>query len=256
MARKTRKQTAKKHHHGIKTIPELRQSFDYIDEFVRQRVHSGVSKDQLVKEIQTEWFRVFGKRIQKKNATAFAEHMMQQMKGRRGLRAMTRKKHGGMAPFRGSDTNPGIYLSAGKIPTSTGNYPLAGGEPSAYGALTRYVSGGFAVPEIGGKLPVDYPKPPAGLGSNAVGQHTLKGGGRRLNGKKKGGFILDSLRSAITQMAARPIPSDAPASHFQTAQSSWMGRPIGIPSNPLQHPMGYGLKDTMFPKMVNVKIDV
>ena len=256
MARKTRKQTAKKRHHqGIRTIPELRQSFDYIDEFVKQRIHSGVSKEQLVKEIQTEWFRVFEKRIQKKNATAFAEHMMQQMKGRRGLRAMTRKRHGGMAPIHGTDMAPGTYLAAGKVPTST-NYPLAGGQGSAYGNLTKYVSGGFEVPEIAKGGEYLNPGPYRSTGSNLVGGQTIKGGGRRLNGKKKGGFIFDALRNSLTQMAARPIPSDAPASHFQSAQSSFMGRPIGIPSNPIQHPIGYGLKDTMFPKMVNVKIDV
>jgi|LauGreDrversion4_2_1035121.scaffolds.fasta_scaffold06154_2 hypothetical protein len=254
MPRKTRKQTTKKRHlHGIKTIPELRQSFDYIDEFVKQRVQSGIPKEQLVKEIQTEWYRVFGKRIQKKNATAFAEHLLQQMKGRRSLRAMTRKTKGGAAPFMDPTTQPGTYLSSGQIPTPGGQYPMANGAPSVYGSLTQYIHKGFAYPEIAGKGEYESPMPSATMGSNRA----LMGGGRPLGGgRKKGGAILDSLRSSITQAFARPIPSDAPPSVLQTAQSGWNGRPIGLSPNPVQHPTNYALKDSMFPKMVNVRIDV
>jgi hypothetical protein len=254
MARKTRKQTAKKRHlQGIKTIPELRQSFDYIDEFVKQRVLSGIPKEQLVKEIQTEWYRVFGKRIQKKNATAFAEHLLQKMKGSRSLRTMTRKTRGGAAPFMDPTTQAGRYLASGQIPTSSGQYPMADGSPSVYGSLTQYIHKGFEHPEIAAKGAYESPMPSAHMGSNRA----LIGGGRPLGGgRKKGGAILDSLRNSITQAIARPIPSDAPPSVLQTAQSAWNGRPIGLSPNPVEHPNNYALKDSMFPKMVNVRIDV
>lgn len=262
MARKTRKQSTRKRHvEGIKSIPELRQSFDYIDEFIKQRIQTGLTKDQLVKELRTEWMRVFGKHIQKKNATAFVEHMMHQMKGHRKLHSRMTRKQGGAAPLSGAPfmdptLQQGVYLSAGKPPTADGHFSTALGDNSVYGSLTKYISSGFTQPEIGTKIPHDTPMPSASMGQNRA----LVGGGRalRANGsrKKRGGFILDSLRSSITQAFSRPIPSDAPPSMFQTAQSSWYGRPVGISPNPIQHPPNYALKDTMFPKMVNVKIDV
>jgi hypothetical protein len=253
MARKTRKQSTKKRHlQGIKTIPELRQSFDYIDEFVKQRVHYGVPKEQLVKDIQTEWYRVFGKRIQKKNATAFAEHMLQHMRGRRVLRSATTRKRGGAAPVLDYTLQPGQYLAAGKIPTPTGNFPMANDAASSYGSLSRYISSGFTVPEIAGKLPYESPTPSNVMGSNRA----LMGGGRPLGGgRKKGGAILDSIRNSLTQMVARPITSDAPPSVLQSAQSYWNGRPVGLSPNPVQHGMSYAL-DNVIPKTVNVKLDI
>ena len=133
----------------FQTIPELRRSFDYIDEFVAHRIQSGVPKEQLVKELQREWLRVFFKRMEKKSATAFIEHQMElSARKRRPLRRHTKRRHrGGVAPFADPiTTQPGIYLASGLPPTANGAYPMANGTSSAYGSLPAYLTKGMMAP--------------------------------------------------------------------------------------------------------------
>lgn len=256
MSRKTKKAHSKrKQATALQTIPELRQSFDYIDEFAKNRIVSGVPKEQLVKEIQREWLRVFSKRIQKKNATAFVEHLMELTARRRGLRG-TRKRtriQGGVAPSMDPTTQPGMYLASGLPPTSSGHYPLTNGTPSVYGSLTSYISKGFQVPEIAAMSdPVKgqsvFPTPSPSMGSNLV-----RGGSRALRYKKKqGGFLLGSI---FSQATTRPVQSDVPRSILQDAQSSWYGRGIGPSPDQVQRVPHYQLSAPTGVPM-NVKIDV
>lgn len=257
MSHKTKR--AKRTKHAIQTIPELRRSFDYIDEFVKNRIVSGVSKDQLVKEVQREWLRVFSKRLQKKNATAFVEHMMSQTSHRRGLR-ITKKRartHGGVAAFMDPTTQPGPYLAMGMPPTATGNYPLANGAPSAYGSLTTYIGKGFQTPEIASNMdPIKgqsvFPTPPPSMGSNLV-----RGGSRALRYRKKhqGGALSALVGSALTQAFTRPIHSGDVPSPLQGGQAAWMGRPIGVSPDQVQRTPSY-LIGGIPPTPINLKIDV
>lgn len=241
----------------FQTIPELRRSFDYIDEFVHHRLASGMPKEQLVKEVQREWFRVFSKRLEKKNATAFVEHMMERAPRRRGLRATQKRgkqgekskkgQTGGVAPVMDPTTQPGVYLASGSIPTSTGAYPLANGAPSAYGSLTAYISKGFQVPEIAAAGDADWPSPAPNMGSNRI-----QGGGRSLRAKRKGGSLAGSL---LTQAFTRPFHSSAPPSVGQDAQTAWYGRDLGPSSDQVQRQPHYLVGDAML-KPVSVRIDV
>lgn len=258
----TRKTHRAKHGHSSKktalqTIPELRRSFDYMDEFVKNRIVSGVPKEQLVKEVQREWLRVFSKRLQKKNATAFVEHLMEQHSRRRSVRGTRRRIRGGVAPFMDPTTQAGVYLASGTPPTASGQYPMANGAPSAYGSLTAYISHGFQNPEIAATQdPVKgqsvFPtQPPPSMGSNLV-----RGGGRGTRSKRKrdvkGGALVGSV---LTQAFTRPIQSSAPSSILQDAQTAWMGRSIGPSPDQVQRPPSYQVNG-LYPSTVNLKIDV
>lgn len=237
---------------AFQTIPELRRSFDYIDEFVQHRIASGMPKDQLVKEVQREWFRVFSKRLEKKNATAFVEHMMERAPRRRGLRATQKRgkkgQQGGVAPVMDPTTQPGAYLASGSLPTSEGSYPLANGAPSAYGSLTAYISKGFQVPEIAAPAQVAWPSPAPTMGSNRV-----QGGGRRsLRAKRTGGSLAGSL---LTQAFTRPFQSTAPPSIAQDAQTAWYGRDLGSSPDQVKNPPDYHVNEKA-PPPVNIRIDV
>jgi hypothetical protein len=233
---------------AFQTIPELRRSFDYIDEFVRHRLSAGIPKEQLVKEVQREWFRVFSKRLDKKNATAFVEHLMERAPRRRGLRTTQkrRKQDGGVAPAMDPTTQPGAYLASGSIPTPAGAYPLANGAPSAYGSLTAYISKGFQVPEIAAPALTTWPSPAPNMGSNRVQ------GGRAIRAKRKGGSLAGSL---LTQAFTRPFQSSAPPSIAQDAQTAWYGRELGASSDQIQRQPHYQVSDSV-PKPVSVRIDV
>ena len=255
--RKTR-QKAKKT--AFQTIPELRQSFDYIDEFVKNRILSGVPKEQLVKEVQREWLRVFSKRLQKKNATAFVEHLMGQHSKRRSVRGTKRRIRGGVAPFMDPTTQAGTYLASGTPPTASGQYPMANGAPSAYGSLTAYISSGFQHPEMASTQdPIKgqsvYPThPPPSMGSNLVrggGKYTRKGHGTK---KKRHGTKGGSLAGSLLAQAFRP-QSSVPPSILQDAHTAWMGRSIGSSSDQVQHPVPYQVNG-IYPSTVNLKIDV
>jgi hypothetical protein len=236
---------------AFQTIPELRRSFDYIDEFVRHRLASGTSKEHLVKEVQREWFRVFSKRLEKKNATAFVEHMMERAPRRRGLRSTQKRgkkgQRGGLAPVMDPTTQPGAYLASGSIPTSTGAYPLANGAPSAYGSLTEYISKGFQTPEIASPGQAVWPSPAPNMGSNRI-----LGGGRAIRAKRTGGSLAGSL---LTQAFNRPFQSDAPPSVAQDAQTAWYGRELGPSSDQIQRQPAYRVGDSV-PPPINIRIDV
>ena len=254
--RKTRRAKQKKT--AFQTIPELRRSFDYIDEFVKNRILSGVPKEQLVKEVQREWLRVFSKRIQKKNATAFVEHLMEQHSRRRGVRGTRRRVRGGVAPFMNPTTQAGVYLASGTPPTASGQYPMANGAPSAYGSLTAYISGGFENPIIAATQdPVKgqsvFPsQPPPSMGSNLV-----RGGGRRIQGgrsiRSKGGSLAGSL---LAQAYMRPFQSSIPSSVLQDGLTAWSGRAGGpLPPDQVQRQAPYQVTG-MYPSVMNLKIDV
>jgi len=239
---------------AFQTIPEIRRSFDYIDEFVRLRLAAGVSKEQLVKEVQREWRRVFSKQLDKKNATAFVEHLMGQAQSRRGLRSTQKHRKpqkGGVAPAMDPTTQPGAYLASGMPPTAAGHFPLANGAPSAYGSLTAYISKGFQVPEIAAAGQADWPSPGPTMGSNRI-----QGGGRSLQAKrrqaKKGGSLAGSL---LTQAFTRPFQSTAPPSLGQDAQTAWYGRELGPSPDQIQRMPSYRVGDAV-PAPVNIRIDV
>ena len=249
----------------FQTIPELRRSFDYIDEFVAHRIQSGVPKEQLVKELQREWLRVFFKRMEKKSATAFIEHQMElSARKRRPLRRHTKRRHrGGVAPFADPiTTQPGIYLASGLPPTANGAYPMANGTSSAYGSLPAYLTKGMMAPPEQSILSAPPSSSPS---SSPSPSPPLKGGARgrvpRSSHPSKRsahmGGAIPLVGSALEQMAARPIPSSSPPSNaLHDTQTAWYGRTGGVSPDQVQRGPNYQLGTSMFPNLVNVKIDI
>jgi hypothetical protein len=243
MVRKTRKHDSKKLK-GVYTIPELRRSFEHIEEFVDKKIHSRESKDDIVKDLRKEWSGVFSKELDKKSAEAFVSS---RMTTKHGSRHRTLRRQGGMAPLDYA-TRQGVYLAPGQIPDKAGHLPLSDGGKSTFGSYVQYVDKGFGVayPEIAQNLdPVPgqtrFPTSvPAGMGSNEV-HFTAKGGSRRKSRKTRRGGAM------------RMIPASAPAGILQDMEDMWYGRPVGPSPDQVQRSVDYKL-GSVYPKAVNVSL--
>jgi hypothetical protein len=210
---KTRKhhRTSKKSE-GIYSIPELRRSFEHIEDFLIKKINVDNSHSNIIKDFQKEWKKVFHKEIDKKSAEAYVDHVIIQAKSAtRSLRNKTQKHKGGSNPVAGAPLNytvrAGLYPAPGQIP------------PNAYGDILEYVSKGFWNPEQGHSYdPVPgqthyVTSVPKGMGDNTV--HFTAKGGKRLTRKlrKSGGTRL--------------IPASVPASILQDAQDIFLGKQVG-----------------------------
>lgn len=186
MVRMTRKKK-------IYSIPELRRSFEHIEEYVDSKIQSGETKDHIVKDLKKEWKNVFFKELSTKSAEAFVND---RNKSKKKTKRETKRKQKGGSAIAGAPvdytTRQGMYLSPGQIPVC--------GNISGAGNFVKYVSNGFWNPEIAQSFdPVQgqtrFPTSvPVGMGSNMAG-------GKRTLRKKKGGFIR--------------IPSSNPTSPIQ-----------------------------------------
>jgi len=228
MTRKTRKQKPK----GIFSIPELRRSFEHIEEYVDNKIQSKESKEQIVKDLKREWKKTFLKDLDNKSAYAFVNDQMGSKHSRKT------RKHGGAGAQLANTTTPlagapldyttraGIYLAPGQIPVD-GHLPLSDGSKSTFGSFVDYVSSGFWNPEPGQSYdPVQgqirFPtSTPAGMGDNTV--HFSKGGSRknRKSGRK-------------TRKGGSRFPASVPASIGQDMQDMWNGRLVGPSPNQVQ----------------------
>ncbi len=257
MARKTRRAPRAK---DVQTLPELRRSFEYIDAFVHQRMSAPT--DRTVRELQTEWYRVFSKRLSKASATAFLEKKRQEQK--QSSRRVTRKR-GGAAPLAGAPydytTRPGLYLPSAGIPNAEGQLTSSQGP---YGFFTSYIQSGFQNPEIAAAGEAQWPSPSAIMGTNTIQKGGRRGRTRKTHssaGRKtarRGGGLLEGTLagSLLSQAFTRPIQSDAPPSALQDAQTMWQGRLTGTAPDRMSHAPPYLLKDTMFPTAIQPRIDL
>jgi len=186
--KRTSKKTKSKNH--VMTIPQLRKAFEHIETFVE--LHCKTPKPALVKQFKQEWKLTFKKEIDTKEAEAYVEHALEELKRKKP----TQRKHsGGAMALTGApilaDTRPGLYISPGV-------------NEGSYAQVPAYIDKGFWNPEIGRQYdPVPgqthYPAyTPYGMGSNKVS------GGTRKKGKKQqsGGGVFDSISSAIGQFSA------------------------------------------------------
>ena len=235
---------------GVHTIPEIRRTFEYMEEYVAKKIASRHTMSQIAKDLQTEWKKKFGKPLDERSAHAFVEDMRTKprphvTKEKRTIRHRGGALHG--APL--TDTmRAGIALAPASIPMG-GHLPLSGGAPSTFGSFVDYISGGFRVPEPSGNITgkFGWPQPYSTTGSNAAGSNAAGSnaagfrmtGGRRTprnrHHKKRtvrgGGRLADALSSfspfsspLVSQFAMRPIPSQPVPSTLQNIQSTWKGQ--------------------------------
>jgi len=251
MVRKTRRHQTSKKGKGVQSIPELRRSFEHIEEYINEKIALRESKDKLIKDLRKEWSRVFLKDLDKKSADAFVSERLSK---KHVSRHRTHRKHGGAGaqlantytPIAGAPldyiTRQGIYLAPGQIPDKAGHLPLSDGAKSSFGSFIEYVDKGFGVgiPEVGRLLDqfglpgqTRFPtSTPVGMGSNAV--HFAKGGGKRKT--RRGG-------------SQRLIPASAPASILQDMQSKMLGMGVGPSPDQVQREPEYKL-GSVYPKPI------
>jgi hypothetical protein len=266
MVRKTRKHySAKsKHSKGIYSIPELRRSFEHIEEFVDNKIHAKKSKDEIVKDLKKEWKRVFLKDLDKKSAEAFVSERMASNRNKgHSSRHKTLRRRGGAGaqlantatPIAGAPndytTRAGIYLAPGQIPDKAGHLPLSDGSKSAFGSFVQYVDKGFWNPEPGQSYdPVPgqtrFPTSvPVGMGDNTV--HFSKGGSRNRSRKLRRGGGLGSL---LSEAYNRPAPASVPSGVVQDMQDMWAGRLVGSSPDQVQRTVDYNFSN-VYPKAIN-----
>lgn len=249
MVRKTRRQPKNKKSKGIFSIPELRRSFEHIEDFVNEKMALKRSKEELVKDLRKEWFSVFFKELDKKSAEAFVNERMNR---KQSSRHKTLKHHGG-GPLAGAPndyvTRQGVYLAPGQIPTSDGHLPLSDGTKSTFGSYVQYVDKGFWNPEPGQSYdPVPgqtrFPTSvPVGMGDNTV-HFAAKGGSKNKSRKvRRGGAAM------MSQTFTRPIGTSSPPGILQDFQDSWYGKQTGPSPDQTQRNPVYQL-GTVYPKPV------
>jgi hypothetical protein len=269
MVRKTRRHHSSKKAKGIYSIPELRRSFEHIEDYVNQKIALKESKEQLVKDLRKEWSRVFFKELDKKSADAFIGDRMNK---KHTSRHKTLRKRGGAGaqlantytPIAGGPldytTRQGMYLAPGQIPGKDGHLPLSDGGKSNFGSYVQYVDKGFgvAVPEVGRLLDqfgipgqTRFPtSTPVGMGDNTV-HFSGKGGSRRKSRKlRRGGGQMGAL---LSQAFNRPIPSDVPPAILQDLQDKWYGNSVGPSPDQIQRSPDYKL-GSVYPKPINMSL--
>jgi hypothetical protein len=226
---------------GVHTIPEIRRTFEYMEEYVAKKIASRATTTQITKDLQGEWKKKFGKPLDERSAKAFIEDARAQhtvprpSKGKRTIRHRGGALYG--APL--TDTmRAGISLAPASIPIGS-HLPLSGGLPSTFGSFVDYISGGFRVPEPSGNITgkFGWPQPYSTTGSNTVhmtgGRRTPRSSTARHKKRtvRGGGRLGDAFSSIVSfssplanQFAMRPIPSNHVPSTLQNIQSTWKGQ--------------------------------
>lgn len=267
MVRKTRKHNSikNKKFEGVQTIPELRRSFEHMENFINQKMKEKLSKEELITNLRKEWFNVFVKRLNKKAAEEFINQRLEHCKSL--SRHRTLRKKGGGAALGGApldySTRGGIYLAPGQIPSngssigsfSDGRYPITNVDSSVYGSLVKYVDSGFRNPESGQsydpvKGQAEWPVVGKDMGSNEV--HTMKGGKRKTI-RKKGGGILERIVAPFNQLLTRPISSSAPQTFLKDFQDIGYGLKPGLSPDQVQREPHY-LLGQVYPKPLNLRL--
>jgi len=252
MVRKTRKHTKKSTKtNGIFTIPELRHSFEHMEEFVDKMIHSRETRDKMVRDVRKEWHNIFGKELPKVSAESFIEDRVKHIH-HSSTRKTLRRKGGAAMPINGATldymTRQGVQLSPGQIPVN-GHLPISNTNQSTFGSFTDYVLKGFGIgiPSIGKSFdPVpnqsEWLKVPSNMGSNAV----LKGGKRKI---RRGGALLQG--SILSQLTNRPFASSIPPSVGNDLQRIARGQSVGESPDQIQQRPPYLLGEVS-PKIIKV----
>lgn len=218
MVRKTRRQS-KKPSKGVFTIPELRRSFEYIEHRIHTMIQDQKPKEEMIREIRKDWFRVFRKELSKKSATEFVEDCMTHSK-KKGTRKNRGGQQGGSAlALQGA---PVLHdLRAGEY-----NYSTQGGMGD------YWLKGlGVTIPEIAAPGKADWPHPTQDMAL----PNSMKGGSRRF--RRSGGAA--PLSTAFEQAVTRPFSAGAPPNPLQDAQSMWAGQYPGISPDQTQQHLTY-----------------
>ena len=206
------------------TIPQLRKTFDHIEEFTMNLL--GREKDPKKRRVafQSEWMKVFHRAVDDKAADAYLEFESKKVK----KMGKTRKQKGGNwggAPLDYS-TRPGIY--------------------GVYGTFPEYISAGFSTfGDATNKMAIQegcnsaaeaakFQAPYTGFGAASLAQ---KGGASRKASKRsrktrkqRGGVSWGDFASALS---FRPLTASAPPGPVYSVMMGVKGLPpypSGLPN--------------------------
>lgn len=211
------------------SIPELRRSFEHIEEFSRrlvdQLVHKKITRSAAVAEYSKEWRRVFHRALPASSAEASIDFALSVKPARHTKKQGKMHMRGGAVPVEAvvGGQQPGIY-AAPTLPGQTGE-----GGYTLHAQVPNYVMSGFDATTWRDSHQVlcgtenSTAQVPANMGSNAV---TIKGGSRKglkRTKKQRGG-------NAPLALAFRPIEATNPSTVAYDAQMAWKGGPA--PASP------------------------
>ena len=210
------------------SIPELRRSFEHIEEFSRrlvdQLLHKKITRAAAVNEYAKEWRRVFHRSLPTSSAEASIDFALSVKPARPTRRGKSKQHGGGPAPVGAvvGGQQPGIYAA----PTLPGQVDAAG--YTLHAQVPNYVTSGFDATtwrdshQVLCGIENSTAQVPATLGSNAV---TMKGGGRQKTSKahflpKQGLKRTRKQRggNAPLALAVRPVEATNPTTVAYDAQ--------------------------------------
>lgn len=179
------------------TIPELKRSFDALEQDVTDILHMKVDQKQKVRKFQDSWRRIFGRPV---DATAAEAYLQVKARNLPRMGAKTRKQRGG---------------AGGALAGAPLDFQTRPGIDGAYGSFPQYQTQGLAFYNTinqqglfkGCGTEDITPKIPADLGSNKVG----------------GGMLSDAAFVAMT----RPAAAESPPSLLNDIQTTLQGRLLG-----------------------------
>jgi hypothetical protein len=198
MGRKTKRALSKT---KIMTIPELKHSFDRIDNETGKILSTAAPMSEKVARFQKLWQSVFQKSVKKEAAEAYLA-----IKRKTRPRKTRKAQRGGMAPVSGYELGPGVSGPYGTYPA----YVVNGLAP-----YHRGISEECGVKDIGPQIPAD-------MGSAAV-----QAGGN------------SGIADMTTAFSMRPINPNIPPSTFESLQLSFQGRPQPPSSDPVSSTAPY-----------------
>jgi hypothetical protein len=200
-----KKSTTLKHKKGVQTIPQLRKSFDHMEQFTKSLVHSEKDKSKQVASFQKEWKKVFYHDIDATAAQGFIDFQSKQKQSTRKNKK-GKKQSGGQVPLTGSSLD--LQTRPGSYETPYGNFPEYIG--SGFSFYNKINQDSFFPTQCGKEdsTPTVY----TSTGSNKVG------GSRKRNKKQRGGF--PTLSEFSQALSFGPLSPSTPTSSAYDLQSA------------------------------------
>lgn len=202
----------KKQKSSTMTIPQLRKSFDHIEEYTADLLRREKDMKKCRKAFQEEWMRVFHRSIDDKAADAYLH-----FESKKSKKAKTRRMKGGSAlggaPLDYS-TRPGIY--------------------GVYGTFPEYIGAGFSFGNDINKMAIQegcnsaaeaakFQAPYTGFGapSLAAQKGGKKGKKTRKTRKMKGG--APTFSEFASALSFRPLLASTPPTTGYTSMMEFKG---------------------------------
>lgn len=217
---------------GAKTIPELRDAFERIEDFSHDLVKGGGSMKDNAGKLASKWREVFGRKLDFKAAEEYLGFISGQGKSESASIVAS-------TPVVG-DKKRGKTRKAKKMSGGSVSAPIAGapldyqtrpGIDGPYGNFPPYVDGGFGVgvPAISQNY-IMTPKLEVSADVGDGGNRPLQtgGGDKKRTAKRK----LRGGKRRTLRGGSKFILSAAPTTALQDAVTAWRGQPLPTSPDP------------------------